>query len=103
MLRIQQVSTGSAAFLSPTKASLQCRRKCSLLQAAIVWVASGLKGETVLDSMAGKKKVSSKKFFPFAINRPLLWKNWILFHHLDMEAEKRKYFIKLYCSYKDIK
>lgn len=31
-----------------------------------------------------------------------LW-SWMLLRHLDMEAEQRKYFIELYCSYKDYK
>lgn len=61
MLRIQQVSAGSAAFLSPTKAGLQCGGKRALLQAAIFWVAGGREGEAVLNSTTDGKK---DKCFP---------------------------------------
>lgn len=73
MLRIQQVSAGSAGSLSHTKAGLQCGGKHALLRAAIFWVASGLDRETDSDLVTDrKKKVSPNKLFPFTTNRPLL-------------------------------
>lgn len=65
MHRIQQVSAGSAAFLSPAKAGLQCRGKHALLQAAVFWIAGGLQGDVISDSVTeGKRSISPRKFFP---------------------------------------
>lgn len=65
MLRIQQVSAGSAGSLSHTKAGLQCGGKHTLLRAAIFWVASGLDRETDSDLVTNRKKKFPRiSYFP---------------------------------------
>jgi len=80
MLRIQ-VSAGSSAFLFPTKTGLQCRGKRALLQAAIFWVAGGLEGEAVLDSMTD----GEKKCFPKEV--PSLCQKQTCFMKITMELD----------------
>lgn len=63
---MQQVSAGSAAFLSMAKAGRQCRGKvcCAPRSNAIFWAPDGVEAETPLDSMTdGKKKYSQRSSF----------------------------------------